>query len=99
MSSLVACVAQDIVLDGVTVHGNTQRSLTLSAHALQDAPNFEPISITVRNTVISGGGSFGISINTSPKGVPAGSTLVLDGLEVSGAFERGVCQLSGATVS
>lgn len=85
----MACVAQDIVLDGVTMHGNTLRSLTLSAHALQDAPNFEPISITVRNTVISGG-SFGISINTSPKGVPAGSTLVLDGLEVRGTNGTGL---------
>ena len=46
---------QDVVFDNVTLYSNTQRSLTLSAHGLQEGANFEPISITVRNSRIIGG--------------------------------------------
>jgi hypothetical protein len=80
---------QDVLLENVTMHGNTQRSLTLSAHSLQDGTKFVPISITVRNTVIRGG-SFGISINTSPKGVPASSTLILENIRVENTSGSGL---------
>ncbi len=74
---------RDILLDDITLFGNTQRSITLSAHALRasadnaSATSFAPISIVIRNTRILSGGSFGISINTSPRGVPPGSSLEL----------------------
>ena len=80
---------EDILLDNVTMFGNTLRSLTLSAHAARNDSTYAPISITVRNTVISGG-SFGISINTGPQGVPAGSTMVLDNLRVENTSGAGL---------
>ena len=69
---------QNILLNNVTMFGNTLRSLTFSGHALRANTNnskFAPVSIVVRDTRILSGGSYGISINTSPKGVPLGSTL------------------------
>jgi hypothetical protein len=78
---------QDIHLENVTMFGNTQRSLTLSAHALQAA--YTPVSITVRNTRIAGG-SFGVSINNGKKGLPPGSSMVLDGLVVSNTSGSGL---------
>ena len=80
---------EDIVLDNVTMFGNTLRSLTLSAHAARNDSTSAPISITVRNTAISGG-SIGISIDTGPQGVPAGSTMVLDNLRVENTSGAGL---------
>lgn len=78
---------RNILLDNVTLFGNTQRSITLSAHALRanngSATPYMPVSIEIRDTRILSGGSFGVSINTSPHGVPAGSFLKLQGLSVA----------------
>jgi len=78
-----------ILVDNVTIHGNTQRGVTLSGHALRDNTSYTPVSIVVRNTRISGG-TFGISINASPKGLPAGSSLTLQGLTVSNTSGSGL---------
>ena len=80
---------QNIVLENVSIFGNTQRGLTLSAHSLRSNDSFVPISIKVAHTNISGG-SMGISITTSPKGVPAGSTLDFAGVIVRNTSGAGL---------
>lgn len=81
---------KNILLENVTIFNNTQRSITLSGHALKSNLIYAPISISIKNTRIFSGGSFGISINTSPFGVPLGSTLSLDQVVVSNTAGSGL---------
>jgi hypothetical protein len=81
---------QSILLENVTIYGNALRSLTVSMHALLSNASFQPVDITVKNTTILSGGSFGISINNGKHGVPIGSTLEFQHVAVSNTNGSGL---------